>query len=147
MPSTAQTTAGTTLAVSNSLPATYDSTGFGALSYSTVGEITEIGEFGKEYALVTHNPLDDRKTYKFKGSYNNGSLSLQMACDVSDAGQAIMLTAQDSDTSVSIKVTHQDGSIDYFTGQVMSYKKNVGSADSIYTASTTLEIDSDIVSA
>jgi hypothetical protein len=145
MASTAITTAGTVLAIDNALPATYNQAGFEALSYDTVGELTEIGEFGKEYALVTHNPINDRQTYKFKGSYNNGSITLQMASDEDDAGQAVVITALGSDTSVSFKVTHQDATVDYFTGKVMSYKKNVGSSDSILSASVTVELDSDVV--
>lgn len=67
MTTLAQTSAGTTLKISASLPATYDSAGFSILSYTTVAEITDMGEFGKEFNLVTHNPVNDRKTYKFKG--------------------------------------------------------------------------------
>ena len=142
----ASTTAGTTFAVSASLPATYDSTGFAALTYTACGEITDIGEFGKEYQLVTHTPLATRKTEKFKGSYNNGSLALQMASDTSDTGQGTLVTALGSDNSYSFKVTHQNGDVDYFTGKVMSYRVAVGGADSIKSATVAIEIDSDIVS-
>jgi hypothetical protein len=140
-----QTTAGTIIAVDNALPATYDQAGFEALSYDTVGEIIEIGEFGKEYALVTLNTLEDRKTQKFKGSYNNGSIGLQLAIDTADTGQTTMKALRDLDTSGSFKVTYQDSTVDYFTGKVMSYKKNVGASDSILSASVTVEIDSDVV--
>lgn len=142
----ASTTAGTTFAVSASLPATYDSTGFAALTYTACGEITDIGEFGKEYQLVTHTPLATRKTEKFKGSYNNGSLALQMASDTNDAGQGLLVTALGSDNSYSVKITHQNGDIDYFTGKVMSYRVAVGGADSIKAATVAIEIDSNIVS-
>ena len=144
MATSATSTSGTTIAVSASLPGTYDSTGFAALVYTDTGEVTDIGEYGKEYNLISHNPIGDRKTYKFKGNYNNGSLSLQMASAPADAGQAILITALDSDTSISVEITHQNGDIDYFTSKVMSYRVAVA-AESIKTASTTLEIDSDIV--
>lgn len=145
MATTATSTSGTTLSVSNSLPATYDQLGYEALTFSATGEITEIGEYGKEYSLITHNPIGDRQTYKFKGNYNNGTLSLSMASAPSDAGQAILITALDSDTSISVKVTHQNGDVDYFTGKVMSYRQSVA-AESIRSASVSFEIDSDIFS-
>ncbi len=139
------TSAGTTLEVSASLPASYDSTGFAALTFTEVGEITDMGEYGRQYNLVTHNPLNNRKTVKRKGSYNDGSLALQLARVLADAGQIILVNAVDSDTSISCKVTLQDGTIQYFTAQVMSYTTGVGSVDQITNAACTLEIDDSIV--
>jgi hypothetical protein len=144
MATTASSTSGTTIKVSAALPATYNVAGFALLTYTAAGEVTDIGEYGKEYNLITHNPIADRKTYKFKGNYNNGTLALQMASVPADAGQAILLTALDSDNSISVEITHQNGDIDYFTGKVMSYRKGVAS-ESIKTASVAFEIDSDIV--
>lgn len=145
MASNAFTSAGTTIAISASLPATYDAAGFAALTYTPIGEITDAGEYGKEYNLVTHNPLADRKTYKRKGSYNNGSMTLQMGRVPDDAGQVLLLAAQDSNASYSFKITLQDGTVNYFTGQVMSYRTSIGSVDQITSASVTVEVDSDIV--
>lgn len=139
------TSAGTTLEVSASLPASYDGTGFAALTFTEVGEITDMGEYGRQYNLVTHNPLNNRRTVKRKGSYNDGSLALQLARVPADAGQLILFNAVDSDESVSCKVTLQDGTIQYFTAQVMSYTTGVGSVDQITNAACTLEIDNDIV--
>lgn len=139
------TSAGSLLALSASLPGTYDATGFNALSWTNVGEITDLGEFGKEYNLVTHTPVGNRQVKKFKGSYNNGSLQLQMARDTADTGQTLIRTALASDNSYSVRVTLQNNTKLYFTAKVMSYKTAVGSVDSMTGASTTLEIDSDIV--
>ena len=72
-----------------------------------------------------------------------------MAVASTDTGQAILETKADaaagSDALVSVKVELVDGSIQYFTGQVMSYKVNVANADSITMAEVTLEIDNSIV--
>lgn len=147
MASNAMTSAGTTLSICPTLPANYDAAGFGAvgMTYTLVGEITDLGEFGKEYNLITHNPLGDRKTYKLKGSYNNGSIQASMALDENDAGQTAMRTAQDSDSAVTFKVTLQDGTLKYFTGMVMGFRVSVGGVDAITSATSTIEIDSDIV--
>ena len=61
MASLAVTSAGTKLYVSASLPATYNSAGFGALTWTEVGEITDFGEWGKEYTVVNHNPVGTRQ--------------------------------------------------------------------------------------
>lgn len=139
-----RTSAGTTIAIGPA-PATYDAAGFGAVSYDIIGEVTDAGEYGKVYNLVTHNPLADRKTIKKKGSYNNGSITLQLAIDEDDAGQIAALAASDSDDSYSIQVTKQNGAIDYFTAQVMSFTDNIGGVDNIESGSIQLEIDNDIV--
>lgn len=143
---TVHTSAGSTLEIASGLPATYDATGFAAITgWKVVGEITDLGEFGKEFSTVKHNPLGSRKTQKRKGSYDNGSLQLKMGRDVADLGQAAMIAARDSDNSYAFRVTLQDGTKAYFTGQVMSYKTSVGSVDQITGASTNVEIDSDVV--
>jgi len=138
------TSAGSTIGIADA-PATYDAAGFGALTFKEIGEVTDLGEFGREYALVTHNPLGDRRTVKRKGSYNDGTISLQLARVPSDEGQSAIIAARDSDDSYAFEVTLQDGTVFWFTGQVMSYTTNVGSADQITGASATIEIDNDII--
>lgn len=143
------TVAGTTVSISAALPATYDAAGFAALSYTAIGEITDIGNFGKDYTLVTHNSLSDRKTYKFKASYNQGSLALKLARATlanTDAGQTLAITASGSDASYSFKIENQDLSNDFFTGKVMSFMVNIGSVNSILGAECKVELDSDVVS-
>ena len=139
-----QTVAGTTISIGPA-PATYDQAGFDAVSVEAIGEITDAGEYGKIYNLVTHNPIADRKTYKFKGSYNNGSMTLQLALDDSDQGQLDAEAAADSDDSYTIKVTKQDGAIDYFTAKVMSFTTVISNVDSIESGNIQLEIDGDII--
>ena len=84
-----QTSAGTTIAISAVLPATDDAAGYNALTWAAIGEVTDLGEFGREYATVTHNPVASRRTIKRKGSYNDGTMALQLALDRDDAGQIL----------------------------------------------------------
>jgi hypothetical protein len=139
------TSAGSTLGISASLPATEDATGYNALTYTSVGEITDLGEFGTEYSTVNFTALGNRRVRKFKGSYNNGALQLQLGRDTADAGQTLLRTALASDNDYSFKVTLQNGTKLYFKGKVMSYKTQVGSVDQITAASTTVEVVSDVV--
>jgi hypothetical protein len=142
---TVMTSAGSTLGISTSLPATFDAAGYNALTYTAVGEITDLGEFGTEYNMVSFTALGNRRVRKFKGSYNNGALALQMGRDTSDAGQTALRNALASDNSYSFKVTLQNGLKLYFTGKVMSYKTNVGNVDQVTAAATSIEVDSDII--
>lgn len=142
---TVQTSAGTTIALSAAAPATYDQAGFDALTYTTIGEAIDLGSFGKEFNLVTYNPLGDRKTRKFKGSYNNGSVSVTLAQDDTDAGQVLAIAAADSDSNYSFKVTLQNGDIRYFVAKVMSYTTDVGTVDDITGATLNIEIDDDVL--
>ena len=138
-----QTSAGTTLGLSTTLPTTFDddaSTGYPAGSYTTVGEITEIPAFGSVYNLITHNPLGERRVTKRKGSINDGTLTLTFAADASDTGQAALKTAHTSDSEIAIKITYPDGEDDYFTALVMSYQINAGGSDSIKQDTVTLEL-------
>ena len=145
MGSKAFTSAGTKLFISASAPATYNATGFAALTWTEVGEVSEMGEFGRQYNLVTFNTLGDRRTVKRKGSYNDGTIACQMARVPSDAGQTILTTAVNSDNSYSVKIRLQDGTIFYTSAQVMSYTTNVGNVDQITAATVNLEIDNDIL--
>ena len=115
-----------------------------AVSYTPIAEVTDIGEFGRTYNLVTHNPLGDRITVKRKGSINNGTLAVQMAYAPADAGQSMLATAVDSDDSYSYKVILQDGTQFLFTAQAMGRPVQVGGVDSITASTCNIEIDSQI---
>ena len=145
MASKAFTSAGTKLFISASAPATYNKTGFEALTFTEIGEVSEMGEFGRQYNLVTFNTLGDRRTVKRKGSYNDGTIACQMARVPDDAGQTILTTAVNSDNSYSIKIKLQDGTVFYTSAQVMSYTTNIGNVDQITSATVDLEIDNDIL--
>jgi len=143
--SLAFTSAGTTLHISAAAPATYTEAGFAALTFTEIGEISDLGEFGRQYNLVTFNALGNRRTVKRKGSYNDGTIAAQMARVPADAGQTILTAAVNSDASYSLKITLQDGTIFYTTAQIMSYTTNVGNVDQITAATVNLEIDNDII--
>lgn len=135
-----RTSAGATLHVSAATPATFTVAGYGALVWTPVGEVVDLGEFGREYNLVTHNPLANRSTQKFKGSFNEGQIALQLGLDTDDTGQILMKAAAVSDLPYSFRVVTQNGDKYYFQGQMMGFKVGVGSVDQITTASANLEL-------
>lgn len=147
MASQAFTSAGTRIYIGDAVPneASYNVTGFESVNWTEIGEVSDLGEFGREYSEVTFNPLGDRRTVKRKGSYNDGNVTMTMARVPYEDGQEDLIAARDSDSSVPIKVVLQDLTVIYFAAQVMSYTVNVGSVDQITTASVTLGITDDIL--
>ncbi|MFT0532269.1 InlB B-repeat-containing protein [Castellaniella hirudinis] len=136
----ASTAAGTQIGLSAQKPATYDAVGYGALNYTPIGEITDAGTHGRVYQAVTANILATRGTRKFKGSFNEGTKSIQMLLDDDDAGQILAKQALNSDDEYSFCVTYPDGSKDYFPALVMSYQKQASTVDTVLGASMDLEI-------
>ncbi len=142
------TSTGTLLAVVAAQPATVDAAGFGALTFVNVGAVTDLPEYGASAEVVTHQPLATGITEKYKGFINNGSMSVSLARDADDAGQAVLslgVTGINKNTEHSFRVTYQDGSIDYFTGKIFSYTKAPGSANSMVSSTVQIEINSVIV--
>ena len=140
---------GTTVSVSVTAPATYDATGFAALTWSACGQLSDLPAFGAEAALATHTPLKTGIVEKRRGSLNYGSVTLTMALSDADTGQVILAAKgaaiAGANASISVKVALVNGDIQYFTAQVMSFKTNVGNADAITMAEVTLEIDNSVV--
>lgn len=142
------TSTGTLIAVSVGAPATVDGAGFDALTYTNCGEATDLPEYGPNVQVVEHNPLATGVTEKYKGFINYGSMSIGLAYDANDAGQVILsdgVTGATKNDPHSIRITYQDGSIDYFIAGIFSYTKAPGSANSIVGSTVQVEINSDVV--
>jgi len=137
---TVETVAGTTIGISVAAPATYTASGYAALTFTNIGEITDGGQHGQTAALVTHSPIGTRVVQKFKGSINQGTKTLQLAIDKDDAGQIILDAAVLSDADYFFKVEYQGGDIDYFPAKVMSFVKNAAGVDTMRSGTVNLEI-------
>ena len=59
-------TNGATLETSAALPATFDASGYTALTYTVVGEILNVGDLGQTFTLITQQPLGDSYPTKKK---------------------------------------------------------------------------------
>jgi hypothetical protein len=132
---------GTTLSASASLPATFDGTGYGALSFTEIGEVQEVGEFGKSYNIVSHQTVGQPYPSKSKGVYDVDDISITLAMDDSDSGQGLLATALDASASYSFQVTTPDTVDRYFTAKVSSVKKGSFSGDAVINATVTLTVD------
>lgn len=138
----AMTSAGTTLAISATLPTAITKTQYAGLTYTEIGEVTDGGTIGRTYNIVNHNPLKTRGTVKLKGSYDDGTMAIKMAYAPGNAGQALIETALDDDDFYAFKLTLQDGTIKYFEAQVSSAPVEVGTVDTITGSTVNLNVKS-----
>ena len=122
------------------MPATCDSGGYAALSYTSVGVVTNYGEFGREFDLVTHNPVASRGTQKLKGAFNEGAIALQLGLDTDDAGQILMKSASLSDSLYAFLITTANGDKYYFQGLTMGFKVGLNDVNSVSSATANIEI-------
>ncbi|RSV41536.1 hypothetical protein CA234_09720 [Sphingomonas sp. ABOLE] len=141
-----QTGAGASIAISVAAPATFDATGYAALTFTEAGNCEKLGAIGSTYAKTEFQPLKGPKQ-KLKGSADYGSLQPSFAIDDTDAGQTIFRTAADDETNAlySIRVTYQNGAKRYFQARVFGWPETIDGADPVVMATPTVEICSKIV--
>lgn len=133
---------GTILSIAVGAPATYDTAGFAAKTYTEVGEITEIPPFGGSGTVTENIPLKTGVVGKNIGSINYGSMEIPFA-KVDDAGQAAVSAAFDGAngrSTHSFKIVDPNGDAIYFTGKVSANTLNFGDANAVYMGSFTVEL-------
>ena len=119
------------LSVSAATPATFSSAGYAALTWTEVGEASEVPEFGATCSAVTFTPIETGIVNKFHGERNYGSITIPLAYDYADAGQNILRAALASEDEISFRETRTDGTVRYIMGKVMSFLRgqSVGSVN------------------
>lgn len=116
------------------------------LTYATVGEVENLGDYGDERSDVTFTGLAAARVSHHKGAADAGTMTVPVALDNADAGQIAMVAAQKYNGRYNhpFKVTYPDGSVDYFVGKVMSIKKtNIQNSD-VLRRNYTVGINSEI---
>jgi hypothetical protein len=126
------------LSVSAAAPATFDASGYGALTWTDVGEASEVPAFGAAYSPVTFTPLKTGIVNKFHGELNYGSITVPLGYDSASAGQIILLAALASKNEISFRETRSDGTIRFISGKVMSFPRGQ-SVGSVNMASCNIE--------
>lgn len=118
--------------------------------FTAIGEVRNIGDFGRVYDEINHSVLSDRNVQKFKGQRNDGNIDMEVGYDASDAGQTALIAALDSDSDYNFRITLNDatsvsgahGTMFHFKAKVMELVKMVGDANNIVRAKTKLAIKS-----
>lgn len=136
------TSAGTIVSISAAKPATVNGAGYEALTFTPIGEVTDGGSIGRTYATVNHSPLATRGVVKLKGSFDDGTVTIQAAYAPGDAGQLIVAAAIDDDEFYSFDFELQDGTHIYCQAQVASAPVNIGGVDTVTGTTFTLAVKS-----
>jgi len=139
MPSAVQTLVDSQILISAGLPASDDATGYDALSFTAIGQVTNWTPGGRLHTLTPSNPINQRKTDFYKATYNNGTDNVVVNRDDDDAGQVIALTAEGSDANFSFQVIYQDATEDFFQAKVASFITGAGDANAIVSATLNLQ--------
>lgn len=116
--------------------------------YTSIGSVERMGEFGRAYNLITFTPLDTRYVGKYKGSINDGTISLEIGFDPDDSGQGDLETALNDDDEYNFRVMFNDASntsgshptIYFFKAKVMDFRHMERNSEAIGKVRATLEI-------
>lgn len=125
---------------------------YAALSYTEIGDVESIGEFGDTAASVTFTSLGASRVRKRKGVNDAGDLQVVVANNPTDTGQIAANDAAETTSAYAIKIVLADGadandtdSTFYFHALVMSSRLNVGAANEIIKRTYQMVIDTAIV--
>lgn len=141
MVDTVQLSTGTTVGISATLPTLFNlsTTGYPAQTYVLIGEVMDVPEGGDQRTVVPYNPLASDNEEYLLGSKTHDQVTISIMRDDDDAGQLAVQTAYNAKSEVALEIEYPDGSIDYFTGFVVSFKSAVGAVNSILARSMTFQ--------
>ncbi len=131
---------GNTFYICAALPATYDSAGYAALTWTQIRGIRSTGELGDQFDTIDYNVIGGIRHNKKTGTAAN-SVPIELV-KFDNAGQAMLRTLIGLTSSYSFKCLTMDGTIYYFTAACTMRKANVGEGASIADIKATLELDS-----
>ena len=127
---------------------TLGTTTFQTSDWKPCGELMNLGEFGREYNVVTALNLADGATRKFKGSFNNGSVSMELLFDADDIGQTMLEQAEISRNTYTCRVAFPGGGTAedfYFEALITTVKRMVGGPDDALKLRVQMEIDHNLI--
>jgi len=124
---------------------------FQGLTIATeIGLIENFGEFGRQFEMVPFQAVSDGRTFKLKGGFNDGQMTLVVGQDLSDTGQAAMKAYADASNQntypFKLTISGADAAHDtyYFGALVMSWRVNLGSVNNAIRATAMLEVNTPI---
>jgi hypothetical protein len=134
---------GSVVSVSAAAPATFNSAGYAALTWTTVGFVADVSEMGDSSADVTFEGLDGRSVH-VNGSKDGGAVSLTFRHE-SDAGQNILFAQNNGNNDVSMRVVDSDAKIHYVTGRVANVRHRARTSSNWKGFTADLRVNTDIV--
>lgn len=125
---------------------------FQADSYTLVGEVEDLGEFGDESEEVRFTSLDDSRVRKLKGPRDAGTIQVVCGHDDSNTGQQEMIAAEAESLDYNFKIELNNkltiggtNGLQYFRGKVMSKRLQVGQANNVVRRRFNVGINTAIV--
>ena len=122
--------------------------------WAEVGLVTNLGEFGTSYAVISAETLGDQKVFKAKGINQLGSMTVSVLRDTSDVGQARARLAANNATSIpyNCKIELNDAPTGpsptpttfTFKALLNSYTTNISGSGDFVSATVQVEITDDI---
>ncbi len=136
------TNSGTILAISATLPESYDAAGYSStdMVYTPVGNVEDHGTHGVTANVTKFIPVDTAVVAKAKGSKDYGQKTTKIANIASDSGFGIIKAASESNAHYSVKISYADGEIHYLDVLVSKFEYNDGSVDNNRTINATLDL-------
>lgn len=109
-----------------------------ALSFTEIGDVESIGEFGPQAQDVSFTPLKGPSVQHLKGAIDNGMLPIVYAHNPLDPGQIALSAAAATKYEYAIKIVLNDEADDndtpttfYGRGPVFGKRTNVGGANDV----------------
>ena len=136
-----QVNTGVKIAATTEIPTAYNLARYGELTFTDIGEVLSIGEFGGAADEVQSQPLATGVTQFFSGFRQYGNPVFGMERDSSDAGQDILKSSFSTKAAISLRVTLPDGELIYLDGRVFSVSASIGSANSMIGFSVSFRVN------
>jgi hypothetical protein len=120
-------------------------------TYVSIGEVEDGGQVGDEAASVPFTSLANSRTQKYKGPYDAGTMAVVCGSVTNDPGQIALTEAVATKFNYNFCVTLADPvtltgepTTLYFSAQVMSERRNIGTASNIIKRTFNLGINTAI---
>lgn len=101
---------------------------YAALTYTEIGEVDSMSEFGPQSSVITFASLGDAIMRKAKGVRDNGDATIVVANDPRDPGQIALVAAEKTNFQYAVKVLAADAPDANDTDSVWYWRALVGSA-------------------
>lgn len=119
-------------------------------TWTDIGLVESLGEFGDESADVSFAAIGDGRTRHAKGARDAGTMAIVAAHDPTDLGQAAIEAAEQTNNNYAFRVILPDGPPNwndsqlFFRGLVMSRRKNVGTNDNVIRNTYNVGVNSEV---
>jgi hypothetical protein len=145
-PATATPTVGNiSIGVSAAQPATYDETGYEALTFTHVAGPTVIPDIGSARNDVNFDDVATGSLIKARGQADPGGGEFRCSDMPTDPGQVLLKAAHDAgtgstDEQISVVFQSSDNTGVYFTALVSAWRKQHGGSDDVRQRLATMNV-------